>query len=103
MLSASGSAKCSLPAESVAVVNAVLWLPDDLNEMVASIIEKEEDLAHASGLQRCLQSSFLSLELCFLLRRGAYFQKNEGLNLDGVEKSREMKGRKIKQNKNQEI
>ena len=56
MLSASGSAKCSLPAESVAVVNAVLWLPDDLNEMVASIIEKEEDLAHASGLQRCLQS-----------------------------------------------
>ena len=56
MLGASGSAKCSLPAESVAVVNAVLWLPDDLNEMVASIIEKEEDLAHASGLQRCLQS-----------------------------------------------
>ena len=56
MLSASGSARCSLPAESVAVVNAVLWLPGDLNEMVASIIEKEEDLAHASGLQRCLQS-----------------------------------------------
>ena len=24
----------------------------------------------------------LSLELCFLPRRGAYFQKNEGLNLD---------------------
>ncbi len=45
----------------------------------------------------------LSLELCFLPRRGAYFQKNEGLNLDWVEKSREMKGRKIKKNKNQEI
>ena len=45
----------------------------------------------------------LSLELCFLPRRGAYFQKNEGLNLDWVEKSREMKGRKIKNNKNQEI
>ena len=43
----------------------------------------------------------LSLELCFLPRRGAYFQKNEGLNLDRVEKSREMKGRKIKKNKNQ--
>ena len=36
MLSASGSAKCSLLAESVAVVNAVLWLPDDLDEMVAA-------------------------------------------------------------------
>ena len=45
----------------------------------------------------------LSLELCFLPRRGAYFQKNEGLKLDWVEKSREMKGRKIKKNKNQEI
>ena len=43
----------------------------------------------------------LSLELCFLPRRGAYFQKNEGLNLDWIEKSREMKGRKIKKNKNQ--
>ena len=45
----------------------------------------------------------LSLELCFLPGRGAYFQKNEGLNLDWIEKSREMKGRKIKKNKNQEI
>ena len=38
----------------------------------------------------------LSLELCFLPRRGAYFQKIEGLNLGCIEKSREMKGRKIK-------
>ena len=45
----------------------------------------------------------LSLDLCFLPRRGAYFQKNEGLKLDWVENSREMKGRKIKKNKNQEI
>ena len=45
----------------------------------------------------------LSLELCFLPRRGAYFQKNEGLKLDWIEKSREMKERKIKKNKNQEI
>ena len=45
----------------------------------------------------------LSLELCFLPGRGAYFQKNEGLKLDCVEKSRKMKGRKIKNNKNQEI
>ena len=43
----------------------------------------------------------LSLDLCFLPRRGAYLQKNEGLKLDCVEKSRKMKGRKIK--KNQEI
>ena len=34
----------------------MLWLPGDLNEIVASTIEKEEDQAHASGLQRCLQS-----------------------------------------------
>ena len=45
----------------------------------------------------------LSLELCFLPRRGAHLQKNEGLKLDCFEKSREMKGRKIKNNKNQEI
>ena len=45
----------------------------------------------------------LSLELCFLPRRGLCFQKNEGLKLDCVEKSRKMKGRKIKKNKNQEI
>ena len=45
----------------------------------------------------------LSLELCFLPRRGAHLQKNEGLKLDYVEKSRKMKGRKIKKNKNQEI
>ena len=45
----------------------------------------------------------LSLELCFLPRRGAYFQKNEGLKLDWVANSREMKGRKIKKNKNQAI
>ena len=45
----------------------------------------------------------LSLELCFLPRRGAHLQKNEGLKLDCVEKSRKMKGRKIKKNKNQEI
>ena len=45
----------------------------------------------------------LSLELCFLPRRGAHLQKNEGLKLDCIEKSRKMKGRKIKKNKNQEI
>ena len=45
----------------------------------------------------------LSLELCFLPGRGAHLQKNDGLKLDCVEKSREMKGRKIKKNKNQEI
>ena len=45
----------------------------------------------------------LCLELCFLPRRGTYFQKNEGLKLDCVKKSRKMKGRKIKKNKNQEI
>ena len=45
----------------------------------------------------------LSLELCFLPRRGAHLQKNEGLKLDCVEKSRKMKGRKIKNNKNHEI
>ena len=45
----------------------------------------------------------LSPESCFRPGRGAYFQKNEGLKLDWVEKSREMKGRKIKKNKNQEI
>ena len=45
----------------------------------------------------------LSLELCFLPRRGAHLQKNEGLKLDCVEKSRKMKGREIKNNKNQEI
>ena len=44
----------------------------------------------------------LSQELCFRPERGAYFQKNEGLNLDWVEKSREMKGRKMKRKKNQE-
>ena len=41
----------------------------------------------------------LSLELCFLPRRGAHLQKNEGLKLDCVEKSRKMKGRKIKRRK----
>ena len=75
MLGASGSAKCSLPANSAAVVNAmlcvphlqtpanwaavvsaVLWLPDDLDVRAASIVENEEDPAQASGLQRCLQS-----------------------------------------------
>ena len=45
----------------------------------------------------------LSLELCLLPGREAYFQKNEGLKLDCIEKSREVKGRKIKKNKNQEI
>ena len=45
----------------------------------------------------------LSLELCFLPRRGAHLQKNKGLKLDCIEKSREMKGQKIKKNKNQEI
>ena len=45
----------------------------------------------------------LSLELCFLPRRGAHLQKNEGLKLDCVEKSRKMKGRKIKKNKKQDI
>ena len=45
----------------------------------------------------------LSLELCFLPRREAHLQKNEGLKLDCVEKSRKMKGREIKKNKNQEI
>ena len=45
----------------------------------------------------------LSLELCFLRRRGAHLQKNDGLKLDCVEKSKEMKGPKIKKRKNQEI
>ena len=45
----------------------------------------------------------LSLELCFLPRRGAHLQKNEGLKLDCVEKSRKMKWQKIKKKKNQEI
>ena len=45
----------------------------------------------------------LSLELCFLPGRAAHLQKNEGLKLDCVEKSRKMKGRKIKKNKNHEI
>ena len=45
----------------------------------------------------------LSLELCFLPRRGAHLQKKQGLNLDCVEKSRKRKGRKIKKNKNREI
>ena len=44
----------------------------------------------------------LSLELCFLPGRGAYLQKNEGLELACVENSGEMKGRKIKKKKNQE-
>ena len=38
----------------------------------------------------------LSLELCFLPRRGAHLQKNEGLRLDCVEKSRENEGAKNK-------
>ena len=38
----------------------------------------------------------LSLELCFLPGRGAHLQKNEGLKLDCVEKSRKRNGRKIK-------
>ena len=50
------SAKCSVLAASVEVVTAVLWLPDDLNAMGASIIEKEEDRICAGGLQRCLDS-----------------------------------------------
>ena len=45
----------------------------------------------------------LSLEVCFLPRRGAHLQKNEWLKLDWIEKSREMKRRKLKNNKNQEI
>ena len=40
----------------MAVVSAVLWLPDDLNVRASSIVENEEDPAQASGLQRCLQS-----------------------------------------------
>ena len=34
----------------------MLWLPDDLQRMGASLIEKEEDQIHAGGLQRCLDS-----------------------------------------------
>ena len=56
MPGASGSAKCSPPANAVAVVSAVLWLPDDLNVRAAASVEKEEDPAQAGGLQRCLQS-----------------------------------------------
>ena len=56
MPGASGSAKCSPPAKSVAIVSAVLWLPDDLNARAASLVENEEDPAQASSLQRCLQS-----------------------------------------------
>ena len=48
------------------------------------------------GIFRVQVGVCLSLELCFLPKRGAYFQKNEGLKLDWLEKSREMKGRKIK-------
>ena len=51
MLGAPGSANCSLPANSVVVANAMLWLPDDLNVRRASIVEKEEDPAQAGGLQ----------------------------------------------------
>ena len=40
----------------MAVVSAVLWLPDDLNVRASSIVENEEDPAQASGLQRCPQS-----------------------------------------------
>ena len=50
------SAIGSVPAEPGPVVNAVLWLPDDFNQMGAQIIVKEEDRAHAGGLQRCLDS-----------------------------------------------
>mgnify|MGYP005694914305 CR=1 FL=1 len=38
----------------------------------------------------------LSLELCFLPRRGAHLQKNEGLKLDCVEKFRGIEGTKNK-------
>ena len=40
----------------MAVVSAVLWLPDDLNVRASSIVENEEDPAQASGMQCCLQS-----------------------------------------------
>ena len=56
MCTAPGSAKGSVPAGSVGVLSAVLWLPDALNVMGASIIEKEEDSIHAGGLQLCLES-----------------------------------------------
>ena len=56
MCTAPGSAKGSVPAGSVGVLSAVLWLPDALNVMGSSIIEKEEDSIHAGGLQRCLES-----------------------------------------------
>ena len=39
----------------MAVVSAVLWLPDDPNVRASSIAKSEEDTAQASGLQRCLQ------------------------------------------------
>ena len=55
-VTASGAASGSVPAESMAIVRAVLWLPDDLNIMGASIIENEEDQTHAGGLQRCLEA-----------------------------------------------
>ena len=40
----------------------------------------------------------LSLELCLRPERGTYIQKNEGLQLDWLEKSREVQRRKIKEN-----
>ena len=54
--SASSSAKGSVPARLEAPVRVKLWLPDDLQRMGASLIEKEEDQIHAGGLQRCLDS-----------------------------------------------
>ena len=56
MCTASGSAKGSVQADCLSVVNALLWLPDALNALGASIIEKEEERVHAGGLQLCLDS-----------------------------------------------
>ena len=81
----------------------------DLSAKAAKASRKQENCKN-NAHERAEHANFkvqigvcLSLELCFLPRRGAYLQKNEGLKLDCVEKSREMKGRKIKKNKNQEI
>ena len=54
--SSSSSAIGCIPAGSTGVVSAMLWLPEAFHVLASSIIEKDEDRIHASGLQRCLES-----------------------------------------------
>ena len=76
MRSSAGSAIGSVPADSVAVVNTVLWLPEDLNVMGASIIEKEEDRTHA--IERNSITSKFAVEICVLATRtgSTFFEKS---------------------------